>query len=123
MNSILQTICDCAFQSCFENIFDAMEFGLQIVCRSSNDQVSSFYIRDLSGSFAPYRVNFLDLWRDPTWGATPKPYAPDLEHVYQIAFQVNAPKCVADPNATCVSDDIPLKFDFWIDDLYLVNPK
>jgi hypothetical protein len=78
---------------------------------------------DLTPTFAPYRVNFSDLWRDPTWGAKPSTYAPDREHVYQIAFQVNAPKCVADENATCVSNDIPLRFDFWIDDLYLVKPK
>jgi hypothetical protein len=78
---------------------------------------------DLSSSFAPYRVDFSEMWRDPTWGHTPDPYKPDLEHVYQIAFQVNAPKCVADKNAKCVSDHVPLKFDFWIDDLYLVKPK
>jgi hypothetical protein len=78
---------------------------------------------DLTPSFAPYRVDFPDLWRDPTWGAKPTPYAPELMHVYQIAFQVNAPKCVADENAICASDDIPLGFDVWIDDLYLVKPK
>jgi hypothetical protein len=76
---------------------------------------------DLSNSFAPYRVSFAELWRDPTWGAWPDPYAPRLEHVYQIAFQVNAPKCVADENARCASNDVPLDFDFWIDDLYFVK--
>jgi hypothetical protein len=76
---------------------------------------------DLTESFARYEVDFSTMWRDPTWGATPHPYAPDLQHVYSIAFEVGAAKCVADQNATCVQESPPLAFDFWIDDLYLVK--
>jgi hypothetical protein len=76
---------------------------------------------DLTESFARYEVDFSTMWRDSTWGYTPAPYAPDLEHVYSIVFQVDAAKCVADQNADCVQEWPPLAFDFWIDDLYLVK--
>jgi hypothetical protein len=75
----------------------------------------------LSESFERYDVDFSELQRDPTWG-----YATDiplqLSQVYLIVFEVRNPKCVADRNARCVGDTSQvLKFDFWIDDLYLVK--
>jgi hypothetical protein len=76
---------------------------------------------ELTDSFARYEVDFSTMWRDPTWGANPSPYALDLGNVYSIAFEVSAAKCSADQNALCAQEFPPLAFDFWIDDLYLVK--
>jgi len=75
----------------------------------------------LSESFERYQVDFSELQRDPTWGfAWNIPL--QLSQVYLIVFEVRTPKCVTDPNARCVGDASQvLKFDFSIDDLYLVR--
>jgi hypothetical protein len=76
---------------------------------------------DLTESFTRYDVPFSDLMRDSTWGKG-SGLALDLTSVYVIAFEVRNPQCVSDPNARCAgSAPMYLNFDFWIDDLYLVN--
>jgi hypothetical protein len=76
---------------------------------------------DLTESFTRYEVPFSDLMRDSTWG-NGRGLGLDLRNVYVIAFEVRNPKCVSDDNAVCAgSAPMYLNFDFWIDDLYLVN--
>jgi hypothetical protein len=76
----------------------------------------------LSESFERYEVDFSELQRDPTWDYAHDNIPLQLSHVYLIVFEVRNPKCVADRNARCVGDASQvLKFDFWIDDLYLVK--
>jgi hypothetical protein len=78
---------------------------------------------DLTESFTRYDVPFSDLMRDSTWGKG-SGLALDLTSVYVIAFEVRNPQCVSDPNARCAgSAPMYLNFDFWIDDLYLVNSQ
>ncbi len=75
----------------------------------------------LSESFQRYEVDFSELLRDPTWGYA-RTEALDLQKVYLIVFEARTPKCVADGKARCVDQDpLILKFDFSIDDLYLVK--
>jgi hypothetical protein len=74
----------------------------------------------VSESFERYEVDFSELQRDPTWGYAATD-ALDLEHVYMFVFEARQPKCVLDRNARCMGDASQvLKFDFSIDDLYLV---
>jgi hypothetical protein len=78
---------------------------------------------DLTESFTRYEIPFSDLMRDSTWGAG-REFGLNLGNVYVIAFEVRSPKCVSDPNARCAgSAPVYLNFDFWIDDLYLVNSQ
>ena len=75
----------------------------------------------LSESFERYEVDFSKLERDPTWGNAATDSL-DLEHVYMFVFEVRQPKCVVDGKARCAGDASQvLKFDFSIDDLYLVE--
>ena len=75
----------------------------------------------LSESFERYEVDFSKLERDPTWGNAATDSL-DLEHVYMFVFEVRQPKCVVDGKARCAGDAPQvLKFDFSIDDLYLVT--
>jgi hypothetical protein len=83
-----------------------------------NPYSTTFYLTD---SFVRYEVDFSTMWRDSSWGQPPDPYGPALAEVYSIDFQVDAAKCAADPNAACAQEYPPLAFDFWIDDIYLVN--
>ena len=47
----------------------------------------------LSSTLTRYTVDFSSLQQDPTWGYRPDPDVPDLQHVYGLSFQVNAPAC------------------------------
>jgi hypothetical protein len=75
---------------------------------------------DLTDTFARYTVDFASLKQDPTWGYHPDPDVFDVQHVYEIEFQIDAPTCYA--TEMCVGGaPPPVSFDFWIDDLYFVN--
>jgi hypothetical protein len=82
---------------------------------------------DLTETYTRYEVDFSDLQQDPTWGFQPPRNELDLATIYKIQFEVRNLKCITDRNARCAVDNsldagLPtLAFDFWIDDLYLVN--
>jgi hypothetical protein len=74
----------------------------------------------LTDTFARYTVDFASLTQSANWGYHPNPDVFDVQHVYDLAFQVTAPVCY--PNEMCVGGaPPPVTFDFWIDDLYFVN--
>ncbi|HVY41242.1 MAG TPA: hypothetical protein VHM31_25065 [Polyangia bacterium] len=74
----------------------------------------------LTGAFTRYTVDFASLAQILTWGYHPNPDVFDVQHVYQIVFQIDAPMCYQ--HEMCVGGSPPaLSFDFWIDDLYFVN--
>jgi hypothetical protein len=76
----------------------------------------------LTETFAQYTVDFASLQQDPAWGYRPDSGIVDRQHVYGLAFQVNAPFCYT--NEMCVGDGgspPAYTFDIWIDDLYFVN--
>ncbi|HVT06091.1 MAG TPA: hypothetical protein VHO67_01465 [Polyangia bacterium] len=74
----------------------------------------------LTGAFTRYTVDFASLAQTPTWGYHPNPDVFDVQHVYQLLFQIDAPRCYL--HEMCVGGaPPPLSFDFWIDDLYFVN--
>ncbi len=74
----------------------------------------------LSDAFAQYSIDFAKLRQDPNWGYRPNPDVFDVQHVYQIVFQITAPTCYT--NEMCAGGSPPpVSFDIWIDDLYFVN--
>lgn len=74
----------------------------------------------LTDTFTRYTVEFASMVQDPTYGFHPVPDVLDLEHVYSLAFQVDAPVCGADHDFMCAGGDSSLSFDLWVDDVYLV---
>jgi hypothetical protein len=75
----------------------------------------------MTDSLTQYTIDFSSLLQDPSWGYRPDPDALDLQHVYQMNFEVDLPSCTVDPNAKCAGGAPSVTFDFWIDDLYFVN--
>ena len=75
----------------------------------------------LTNTFTRYTIDFSSLQQDQTWGDRPNPDVPDLQHVYDISFAVDLPTCVASSTTTCAGGPPSVSFDFWIDDIYLVN--
>jgi hypothetical protein len=74
----------------------------------------------LTDTFARYTVDFASLKQNPSWGYRPDPDVFDVQHVYELIFQIDAPICYQ--NEMCVGGaPPPVTFDFWIDDLYFVN--
>jgi hypothetical protein len=74
----------------------------------------------LTDTLARYTIDFASLQQDPNWGYHPDPDIFDVQHAYQLFFQVNAPTCYT--HEMCVGGSAPpVTFDFWIDDLYFVN--
>jgi hypothetical protein len=74
----------------------------------------------LSGILTRYTVEFASLLQDPSWGYRPSPDVPDLQHVYSLNFQSNAPQCF--PTYMCPGGTTPsVSFDLWIDDIYFIN--
>ena len=74
----------------------------------------------LTGTFARYTIDFASLQQNPKWGYRPTPDVFDIQHVYQLVFQMTAPACYT--NEMCVGGAPPPdSFDVWIDDLYFVN--
>jgi hypothetical protein len=74
----------------------------------------------LTDTFARYTVDFASLHQNLKWGYRPDPDVFDVQHVYQLQFEVVAPTC--NTNEMCVGGaPPPVTFDFWIDDLYFVN--
>jgi len=77
---------------------------------------------NLTETMIRYTVDFSTMQQDPTWGYRPTPDVPDLQHVYQIAFEIDEAHCGLDPNAMCAGGTTPpLSLDIWVDDLYLVK--
>lgn len=75
----------------------------------------------LTDEFKRYEVPFSELLQNPDWGYQPQSGL-DPAHVYFASFQVETIECFASSNAMCAGGSTPpLSFDFWIDDLYLVN--
>ena len=102
-----------------QRCYDAPEAGAEPDTRDCYNAYSKTIT--LSESFERYEVDFSELQRDPTWGRF-RDSPLQLEQVYLIVFEVRTPKCIADRNARCVGDAKQvLKFDFSIDDLYLVK--
>ena len=77
----------------------------------------------LTNTFTRYTVDFASLQQDQTWGYRPNPDVLDLQHVYDLSFAVDLPTCAQQNNSgtTCAGGPPSLSFDFWIDDIYLVN--
>jgi hypothetical protein len=76
----------------------------------------------LTNTFARYTIDFDTLAQNPTWGFHPDPAVLDLAHVYVINFEFNAQICTENDTIMCAGGTAPpLSFDFWLDDLYLVN--
>ena len=75
----------------------------------------------LSDTLTQHTIDFSGLEQDPTWGYRPNPSVFDVQHVYQVLFEVLLPFCAADPNNNCAGGSPSVTFDFWIDDLYFVN--
>jgi hypothetical protein len=74
----------------------------------------------LTDTFARYTVDFASLAQSLDWGYHPNPDVFDVQHVYQLVFQITAPSCYQ--YEMCVGGaPPPVSFDFWIDDLYFVN--
>lgn len=75
----------------------------------------------LTDTLTRYSIDFSSLQQDPTWGYRPTPSGLDLQHVYQLIFQVDVPSCSVESNAKCAGGAPSVTFDLWIDDLYFVN--
>ena len=75
----------------------------------------------LTNTFTRYTIDFASLQQDQTWGYRPNPDVVDLQHVYDISFAVDEPNCAQSSGTTCAGGPPSLSFDFWIDDIYLVN--
>jgi hypothetical protein len=75
----------------------------------------------LTDTLTQYTIDFSSLTQDPTWGYRPDPSVFDVQHVYQVVFEVHLPTCAASANVKCAGGGPPGAFDFWIDDLYFVN--
>ena len=75
----------------------------------------------LTNTFTRYTIDFSDLQQNQTWGYRPNPDVPDLQHVFGLSFAVYLPVCAASSNTTCAGGPPAVSFDFWIDDIYLVN--
>jgi hypothetical protein len=75
----------------------------------------------LTDTLTQYTIDFPSLQQNPTWGYRPDPSVLDSKHVYGILFEVDLPFCATNPNFKCAGGAPSLTFDFWIDDLYLVN--
>jgi hypothetical protein len=74
----------------------------------------------LTDTFARYTVDFASLKQNPYWGYHAEPDVFDVQHVYDLLFQIDVPVCY--PHEMCVGGaPPPVTFDFWIDDLYFVN--
>jgi len=94
-------------------------------CNDGSDDTNCynyFYVPLLlTDTMTRYTVDFSQLQQEPTWGYRPTPGVPDLQHVYQIQFEVDAPRCAMAPDVTCADGDTSLSFDLWVDDIYFVN--
>jgi hypothetical protein len=77
----------------------------------------------LTNTFTRYTIDFASLQQDQTWGYRPTPDVLDLQHVYNISFAVDLPDCAASSTNTCAGGPPSVSFDFWIDDIYLVNSQ
>ena len=75
----------------------------------------------LTNTFARYTIDFSALQQNQTWGYRPNPDVPDLQHVFGFSFAVYLPVCAQGNNTTCAGAPPSVSFDFWIDDIYLVN--
>ncbi|MES1207485.1 MAG: hypothetical protein ABUS79_16235 [Pseudomonadota bacterium] len=74
----------------------------------------------LTDTFSRYTIDFASLRQDPNWGYRANPDVLDVQHVYQIVFQITAPTCYTDEMCAGGAPP-PVSFDIWIDDLYFVN--
>ena len=72
----------------------------------------------LTNTFTQYSIYFSQLQQQPEWGHRSKL---ELREIYGLNFQVNAPSCATDPNASCAGDPAPVSFVIWIDDVYYIN--
>ena len=75
----------------------------------------------LTNTFTRYTVEFASLQQDQPWGDRPNTDVLDVQHVYDIHFAVHLPDCAQSSTATCAGGPPSVSFDFWIDDIYLVN--
>jgi hypothetical protein len=75
----------------------------------------------LTGTFERYTIDFSSLQQNPAWGYQPDPSVLDLHHVYSMNFELDLPGCTTTATFMCAGGTPSVSFDFWIDDLYLVN--
>jgi hypothetical protein len=75
----------------------------------------------LTDTLTQHTIYFSSLQQDPSWGYRPNPSVFDLQHVYQVLFEMLLPSCAAVANTKCAGGGPSVTFDFWIDDLYFVN--
>jgi hypothetical protein len=76
----------------------------------------------LTSSMTRYTVDFASLTQNPYWGYHPSPDVPDLQHVYTLIFEFDTLSCQPTTSSMCAGGAMPpASFDFWIDDVYLVN--
>lgn len=76
----------------------------------------------LTATFKQYTIDFSDLTQNPSWGYHPESGVLDLQHVFDLNFEVDLPSCSSNGVSMCAGGNMPaVSFDFWIDDLYFVN--
>jgi hypothetical protein len=75
----------------------------------------------LTDTFTQYTIHFADLQQKPGWGYHPDPDALDLQHVYDVNFEIDLPACTSSSSTMCAGGPPSVSFDFWIDDVYLVD--
>ncbi|HEY5090177.1 MAG TPA: hypothetical protein VIK30_09410, partial [Polyangia bacterium] len=76
----------------------------------------------LTATFKQYTIDFSDLKQNPSWGYHSESGVLDLQHVFDLNFEVDLPSCSSDGASMCAGGNMPaVSFDFWIDDLYFVN--
>jgi hypothetical protein len=87
---------------------------------SSADCYNSFAASlNLTDTFTQYTIDFASLQQDPSWGYHPSPDVVDTRNVFQLSFRVDLPPCTT--YGMCAGGSPSVTFDFWIDDLYLIN--
>jgi hypothetical protein len=73
---------------------------------------------DLNEEILQHTIDFSSLAQR---GYQPSPSVIDLEHVYQLAFQIETPGGNCPEPAMCPGEPPQLSFDVWLDDLYFVD--
>jgi hypothetical protein len=78
---------------------------------------------ELTDTLTQYTIDFSTLFQNHSWGYHPNPDVPDLQHVYAMTFDIDEPGCgPAAATYMCPGGSATqVSFDFWIDDVYLVN--
>jgi hypothetical protein len=77
----------------------------------------------LTSTFKRYTIDFSSLQQTATWGYRPTPDLLDLHHVYNLIFEIDLPSCASSTTSMCAGGTPAVSFDFWIDDIYLVNNR